>query len=185
MVSGLSILVVDDEVGLADLYTVWLSDNHDVETAYSGEEAVEKVDSDTDIVFLDRRMPQMSGDEVLTAIRDQDLDCQIAMVTGVDADLDIIDLPFDDYLSKPVSEDDFKTVIERLNRRSTYDDILQRYFSLVSRQATLQAEKQPEQLAGNDEYTELLEKIESRQEDLNSLTDQLDEEDVNAFFADC
>jgi len=184
MADDLNILVVDDESGLADLYTVWLSDNHDVETAYSGEEAIEKVDADTDIVLLDRRMPQMSGDEVLTAIRDQDLDCQVAMVTGVNADFEIIEIPFDDYLSKPVSEDDLKAVIERLHRRSSYDDALQSYFSLVSRQATLEAEKQPEQLAGNDEYTELVDKIEHRREELDSLTDQLDEEDVTAFFAE-
>jgi len=184
MVGDLNILVVDDESGLADLYTVWLSDNHDVDTAYSGAEAMEKVDGDTDIVFLDRRMPQMSGDEVLAAIRDQGLDCQVAMVTGVNADFDIIDIPFDDYLSKPVSKDDLVAVIERLHRRSTYDDALQSYFSLVSRQATLQAEKQPEQLAGNDEYTQLLNNIERRKEELDSLTDQLDEEDVNAFFTD-
>jgi len=184
MVSDLNILVVDDESGLADLYTVWLSDTHDVETAYSGEEAIQKVDGDTDIVFLDRRMPHVSGDEVLAAIRDQDVDCQVAMVTGVNADFDIIDIPFDDYLSKPVSEDDFEAVIERLHRRSAYNDALQSYFSLVSRQATLQAEKQPEQLAGNDEYTELVDKIERRQEELDSLTDRLDEKDVNAFFAE-
>jgi len=184
MVGDLNILVVDDEPGLADLYTVWLSDDHDVETAYSGEEAIEKVDADTDIVFLDRRMPQMSGDEVLAAIRDRELDCQVAMVTGVDADFDIIEIPFDEYLSKPVSEDDLEAVIERLHRRSTYDDALQSYFSLVARQATLQAKKQPEQLAGHDEYTELADKVERRREELESRTDQLDEEDVDAFFAE-
>jgi len=184
MVGNLDILVVDDESGLADLYTEWLSDSHDVETAYSGEEAIQKVDGDTDIVFLDRRMPHMSGDEVLAAVRDQDLDCQVAIVTGVDADFDIIDIPFDDYLSKPVSEDDLTAVIERLHRRSTYDDALQNYFSLVSRQATLQAQKRPEQLAENDEYTELVERIERCREELDSLADQLDEKDVNAFFAE-
>jgi DNA-binding response OmpR family regulator len=184
MVGELNILVVDDESGLADLYTVWLSDDHDVETAYGGEEAIEKLDAETDIVFLDRRMPQMSGDEVLAAIRDRELDCQVAMVTGVDADFDIIDVPFDAYLSKPVSEDDFEAVIERLRRRSAYDDALQRYFSLVSRQTTLQAEKQPEQLAGNDDYTELVEEIERCREELDSLTDQLDETDAKVFFAD-
>jgi hypothetical protein len=54
----------------------------------------------------------------------------------------------------------------------------------VSRQATLQAEKQPEQLAGNEEYAKLVDKIEARREELDSLTDQLDEADVNAFFAE-
>ena len=184
MIDDLNVLVVDDESGLADLYAMWLADDHNIQTAYNGQEAVEKVTADTDIVFLDRRMPQMSGDEVLTTIRDRDLDCQVVMVTGVTADFDILDLPFDAYLSKPVSKDDLKAVIERLHRRSTYDDVLQDYFTLVSRQATLQAEKQPEQLAGNDEYAALVDEIEARQEELDSLIDQLDEEDVNAFYTE-
>ena len=184
MADVLDVLVVDDEPGLADLYTVWLAGDHDVRTANGGQEAVEKVTADTDVVFLDRRMPRMSGDEVLATIRDRDLGCQVAMVTGVTADFDIVDLPFDAYLSKPVSEDDLNAVIERFQRRSTYDDELQDYFSLVSRQTTLRAEKQPEQLAGNDEYGALLDRIETRREELESLTDQLHEEDVDVFFTD-
>ena len=181
MVEGLNILVVDDESGLADLYAVWVGDDHEAETAYSGREAVETITADTDIVILDRRMPQMSGDEVLTTIRDRDLDCQVVMVTGVTPDFDILELPFDAYLSKPVTGDDLNEVIERLHRRSTYDEILGEYFSLVSRQTTLQAEKQPEQLAGNDEYAALVDEIETRREELDSLTDQLAEEDKDAF----
>jgi len=184
MVDGLNVLVVDDERGLADLYAVWLGDDHEVKTAYSGQEAVEKVTSDTDIVILDRRMPQMSGDKVLTIIRDRDLGCQVVMVTGVSADFDILALPFDAYLSKPASEDDLSAVIKRLHRRSTYEEALQDYFSLVSRQATVQAEKQPEQLAGNDEYAALVDEIETRREELDSLTDQLDEEDIDVFFTE-
>jgi len=184
MVDDLNVLVVDDESGLADLYTVWLGDDHDVETAYSGQEAVEKVTADTDVVVLDRRMPQLSGDEVLDTIRDRDLGCQVAMVTGVTPDFDVLDLPFDAYLSKPVTEDDLNAVIERLHRRSTYDEVLREYFRLVSRQTTVQAEKQPEQLAGNDEYAALVDEIEARREDLDSLTDQLNEEDVDAFFTE-
>ena len=184
MVDDLNVLVVDDESGLADLYTVWLADHHDVQTAYSGQEALEKVTTDTDVVVLDRRMPQLSGDEVLDTIRDRELGCQVVMITGVTADFDILDLPFDAYLSKPVTKDDLTAVIERLHRRSTYDEVLQDYFSLVSRQTTLQAEKQPEQLEGNDEYAALLDQIETRREELDSLTDQLDEEDVDVFFTE-
>ena len=106
------------------------------------------------------------------------------MVTGMTADFDILDLPFDAYLSKPVTEDDLTAVIERLHRRSTYDEVFQNYFSLVSRQATLQAEKQPEQLGGNEEYAALLDQIETRREELESLTDQVDEEDVDVFFTE-
>ena len=40
MVDDLNVLVVDDESGLADLYTVWLADHHDVQTAYGGQDIV-------------------------------------------------------------------------------------------------------------------------------------------------
>ena len=43
---------------------------------------------------------------------------------------------------------------------------------------------QPEQLAGNDEYTELVARIETRQEELDSRTEQLNERDLDAFFAE-
>ena len=50
MADVLDVLVVDDEPGLADLYTVWFASDHDVQTAHGGQEAVEKVTADTDVV---------------------------------------------------------------------------------------------------------------------------------------
>ena len=80
--------------------------NHDVRTAYGGEEALEKADEDVDLVFLDRQMPDMSGDDVLERVRERGLDCRVVMVTAVDPDFDIVEMPFDDYLTKPVMRDD-------------------------------------------------------------------------------
>ncbi|MDY7082664.1 MAG: response regulator, partial [Halobacteria archaeon] len=60
-----TIVVVDDEQAVADMYYEWLEGEYDVKKAYDGEEALEKIDQDTDLVLLDRRMPGMSGDEVL------------------------------------------------------------------------------------------------------------------------
>ena len=93
---GSRILVVDDEVAVAQTYASQLRDQHDVEVAYSGEEALSTLDDSTDIVLLDRELPELSGSAVLTAIREKDIEARVAMVTGEEPDFDIIEMPFDD-----------------------------------------------------------------------------------------
>ncbi|ESS07881.1 MAG: response regulator containing CheY-like receiver, AAA-type ATPase, and DNA-binding domain protein [uncultured archaeon A07HN63] len=51
-----TVLVVDDESDVADLYAYRLEDAFSVRTAYSGEEAIETVDETVDVILLDRRM---------------------------------------------------------------------------------------------------------------------------------
>jgi len=66
------------------------------------------IDETVDVVLLDRMMPGMSGQEVLAAIRERGLDCRVAMVTAVDADFDVIEMGFDEYLGKPRTETNSK-----------------------------------------------------------------------------
>ena len=155
-----TILVVDDERDIADLYTTWLEMEYEVRTAYGGAEALEKADADVDIVFLDRQMPGYSGDEVLDRIRDQGLDCRVVMVTAVDPDFDIVSMAFDDYLTKPVMRDDLSDAVETMTERDDYDETLQEYFALTSKKATLEAEKTPSELQDSDQYQDMVERVE-------------------------
>jgi DNA-binding response OmpR family regulator len=177
-----TVLVVDDETEITALYGEWLGDDYQVRRAYNGAEALEEVDEDVDVVLLDRRMPDLSGDEVLTEIRDRGLDCRVAMVTAVDPDFDILALGFDDYLVKPVSRDDLHETVERLLRRATYDDEVQRYFSLASRKATLEAEKPATELESSDEYAALETELEELSDSLGNTFADLDEADFRAAF---
>jgi DNA-binding response OmpR family regulator len=154
-----TVLVVDDETDIADLYSTWLGMDHDVRTAYGGKEALELVDEDVDIVFLDRQMPEYSGDEVLDEIRERDLDARVVMVTAVDPDFDIVDMPFDDYLTKPVMREDLDEAVHTMRERDGYNDTLQEYFALTSKKATLEAEKTPSELQDNDEYQQMVDRV--------------------------
>ena len=153
------VLIVEDEPDLANLYAAWLDESCSVETAYDGSEALDAIDDTIDVVLLDRRMPGLSGDTVLDAIRDRGLDCRVAMVTAVEPDFDIIGMGFDDYLVKPVSKDDLITVIDQLLLRSTYDEQLQQYFSLAAKKALLDAQKTEAELRSSQEYAELKDQL--------------------------
>lgn len=117
-----TVLVVDAPANLADLYGEWLTDTYLVRTAYGGEEALEKLDEAVDVVLLDRRMPDLAGDEVLTQLRERDLDCRVALVTAVDPDFDIIELGCDIHVTKPVRRDDLHETVETLLCQRIYSD---------------------------------------------------------------
>lgn len=175
------VVVVDDEPGLADLYAAWLSGTYDVETALSGDEALDVIDESVDVAFLDRRMPGRSGDEVLRELRDRGIDTAVALVTAVDADFDVLDLSLDAYLEKPVERETLTAVVEQLHRRPTYDQPLRRYFSLVARCEAVEAATQPEEREANETYTELVAEIESLRSELDPSDASLSEADAAAW----
>ncbi len=65
------ILVVDDEKMICEEFSTLLQEeNHEVDTALGGEEALRKVqDKEYDLVFLDVLMPRMEGREVFERIK--------------------------------------------------------------------------------------------------------------------
>lgn len=179
-----TVLVVDDEQRLADLFATWLERHYDVRTAYDGQEALDAFDDAVDIVLLDRRMPGLSGDAVLAELRDRNEAVQVAMVTAVDPDFDIIDLGFDDYLVKPVSREDLKAVVERMGIRASYDRKIREYYGLAAKRALLESEKPPSELADNEEYQQLLGELDALQEGVDEAIERMSshEEFVKAFW---
>ncbi|MGM0447234.1 MAG: HalX domain-containing protein [Methanobacteriota archaeon] len=183
------VLVVEDEPDLADLYAAWLGDEYRVRTAYGGREALDQLDeadNEVDAILLDRRMPGLSGDEVLTAVRDRGIDCRVAMVTAVEPDFDILEMGFDDYLVKPVTSDTLRETVEGLLRRGEYDSEVQELFSLTSKKAMLEAEKSATDLADNAEYQRLTDRIEELRERADESRDAVttDDEDYEKLFQD-
>ncbi|MFC6786086.1 response regulator transcription factor [Halobaculum halobium] len=170
-----AVLVVEDEPDLADLYAAWLGGDYDVRTAYGGQKALDELDDDVDVILLDRRMPGLSGDEVLDEVRARGIDARVAMVTAVEPDFDIIEMGFDDYLVKPVTRESLLETVEGLYTRSTYDSRVQELFAVSSKMAVLEAEKGRAALDESAEY----ESLEQRAHELRTELD----EDV-ADFAD-
>jgi DNA-binding response OmpR family regulator len=176
------VLVAEDERGLADLFEAWLSESYEVRVAYDGAEAIERYDSDVDVVLLDRHMPRNSGDEVLSHVREHDPDCGVAMVTAVEPDFDVVDLPFDEYVLKPVDRDELLSTVESLRRRRTYDRGLRRHYRLTETLTLLESHKDEATLAASDEYQSLVAELEALDRELSSTVEELTAEDVGAVL---
>jgi len=159
-------VVVDDEERVADVYASFLDDEHDVDVAYGGEAALALVDDDVDVVLLDRRMPGLPGDEVLERLRDRGYEGRIVLVTALDPGFDIVDMPFEQYVCKPIGRDELSTVVRRELLRSNYDDALQEYLRVQSK-VTAISEDHPDPSATDHESVQAL------RERLDALRDGL------------
>ena len=179
-----TILVVEDEEALIELYVRWLEDEYDVRTAEGGEEALEEFDDSVGVVLLDRLMPGMSGDEVLEDVRKRSTVCKVAMVTAVEPDFDVITMGFDDYLIKPVERETLLETIERLLSRSAYAELEQELYALVSKQAVIESSKSEEELADNEEFVELESRIEALRAELDDTLSEIENDEFVAMVRD-
>ena len=169
-----TVLVVDDEEEVADVYALRLRNEYDTRVAYGGEDALETIDIDVDIVLLDRRMPDISGDDVLSEIREKGYDCRVIMLTAVDPGLDIVEMPFDDYLCKPVEKEDLVAAINQQLQVQRYGDQLSEYFEVSSKLALLESELPPQEREQSEELERLTDRAEELQEELDEVLDEFE-----------
>ncbi len=116
------VLVVDDEKLIVKGVRFSLEqDGMEVDCAYDGEEALEKIKANEyDIVLLDIMLPKMDGFEVCQHVREFS-DVPILMLTAKGDDMDkILGLEYgaDDYITKPFNILEVKARIKAITRRT-------------------------------------------------------------------
>lgn len=156
-----TVLIIEDEQDVAETYAEFLQDDYSVRIANNGLEGLSKLDDTVDVVVLDRRMPGMSGGEVLTEIRESDVTCRVVMATAVNPDVDLLNMEFDEYLVKPITRASLRNAVERMFARKTLENRLQEMVRMSTKLATLEMKLDVEQLEESDEYHELLNEFET------------------------
>ena len=177
------ILVVEDKTELADLYSGWLSEQYPVRVANDGPEALEEFDEDVEVVLLDRELPGMNGKAVLSMLRDRGADCQVAMVTAVEPEVDVVEMGFDAYVTKPVRDDELFELVDHLLHRRVYDENVRKLFAAISKQIALESEYTREELDEDPQYQHLLAEIEKLREETADLAEQFDDDNFRTALS--
>ncbi|ANU18463.1 response regulator [Planococcus maritimus] len=112
------ILVADDEDILRTLIVDTLEDDFEMDEAEDGKEALEKIRAtDYDLVLLDYMMPYLTGMEVLEAVRGEQNDTKVMMLTAKAQDADrekAISNGADYFMSKPFSPMELLSLVEEI-----------------------------------------------------------------------
>ena len=117
------ILVVDDDKNTRMYFEAVLkNNNYTVTVARNGEEALDVMDKEhIDLVVLDIMMPRMDGYEFTKTLRECDNNLPILMVSAKQMPIDKnkgFAVGTDDYMTKPVNQDEFLYRIKALLRRA-------------------------------------------------------------------
>jgi DNA-binding response OmpR family regulator len=168
------VLIVDDEEDEVLLFESYLNSKYDVVTATSGPKALQKIDDSVDVVLLDRRMPDMSGDEVLGILREDWPDVQIAMVTGVKPSEEVMDMAFDDYITKPVDESEIVGLVDTLMMRRGYHRASQRFFRLVAKKTALEEVEK----TNTGEYAKIVKDLIETRDEIEEILNTMTPEEV-------
>jgi DNA-binding NtrC family response regulator len=126
------VLVIDDTKNIRMLLTKCLEfEGYTVSTASDGTSALDMISKKRfDLIFLDVRMPEISGTEVLKRIREMGINTPVVIITAfgtVKNAVDCTQLGAVVYLQKPFTENKIKQVLEVLHfkpERSSLENIL-------------------------------------------------------------
>ncbi len=162
------VLVVDDELGPRESLRMILKPAYEIEAADSGAAALETLSGGfhPDLVFMDIKMPQMDGIELLQRIKGIDPSIEVVMITAY-ASLDTVKNALThgafEYLIKPFSRRDLEETARRalarrqneLGTRSQLATLVEEMRSLATKTRGLEEEARREQAEQSLRVTQL------------------------------
>jgi len=153
-IMGEKILVVDDEKDICNILQFNLeNEGFEVDVAYSGEEALEKLSESHSLIILDVMMEGMSGFKMAEKLRKEGNSVPIIFLTAKNAENDMLkgfSLGGDDYVTKPFSVKEVLARVKAVLKRTTtsqtpstkwvYEDLV---IDIASHRVTIKDEEVP------------------------------------------
>lgn len=159
-----SLLVVDDSDDFRSLYSLWLGAEYDVRTAADGVEAMDVLDERIDVVVLDREMPRKDGIEFARELDASEFDPAVVMISGVVPGEDLLDIPVDDYLQKPVTQDSVWAAVRRGMDLIDCPTPIRRRLALETRLDIVREHTETTGLTDSEAYRRAVEAIDSERQ---------------------
>jgi DNA-binding NtrC family response regulator len=128
-----TILVIDDKDSMREMLTASLtSEGYDVEVAGSGDVGIAKSkEKHFDVILTDLKMPDISGMDVLTQVKENDPETAVIVMTAygtIETAVEAMKRGAFDFLQKPFDIDHLQMLVERAleNQRLVAENLLLR-----------------------------------------------------------
>lgn len=133
------VLIVDDEQGLRNSLGRFVKhEGHDVFTAEDVGKALEIITSnEIDVVVSDIIMPKVSGVDLLKTLATDYPHVKVILITGeptLNTASEALRLGAFDYLSKPISKDDFIKVVTTASQLKSFEDEKRNYRKILEKE---------------------------------------------------
>jgi two-component system phosphate regulon sensor histidine kinase PhoR len=132
MTKTINVLVADDERPIRDgCHRVLTAQGFQVLTAENGRAALDVISKEpVDLLLLDLKMPIMSGEQVLEAVRARYPGIPVIIITGhgtVDTAVDCMKKGAYDFITKPFQVDQFMITVRRAAEKRKLEAIAERF----------------------------------------------------------
>ncbi|ELB2257961.1 sigma-54-dependent Fis family transcriptional regulator [Vibrio parahaemolyticus] len=132
------VLLVEDSTSLAILYKQYVKDEpYDIFHVETGCDAIQFIErSKPQLIILDLKLPDMSGEDVLDWINQNDIPTSVIIATAhgsVDLAVNLIQKGAEDFLEKPINADRLKTSVALHLKRAKLEDLVENIQSTFDR----------------------------------------------------
>ena len=127
-----SVLIIDDEIGIREMLSYELSQSgYETTTAEDGITALEIIKQHKfDLAITDLKMPGMSGEETVAALKNVDPDLEIIVATGyatVETAVQCMKNGAYDYIQKPFNLSELQILLEKAMEKSHLHGVVALY----------------------------------------------------------
>ncbi|EJG1534316.1 sigma-54-dependent Fis family transcriptional regulator [Vibrio parahaemolyticus] len=132
------VLLVEDSTSLAILYKQYVKDEpYDIFHVETGRDAIQFIErSKPQLIILDLKLPDMSGEDVLDWINQNDIPTSVIIATAhgsVDLAVNLIQKGAEDFLEKPINADRLKTSVALHLKRAKLENLVENIQSTFDR----------------------------------------------------
>lgn len=133
------VLLIEDSSPLAHLYQEYLSDEMiEISVAATGSEAKSKIESNPpDLIILDLMLPDISGQEILQWIKENQFPSSVIVATGhgsVDIAVEVIRAGAEDFLEKPIDANRLKTTVRNSLEKTKLRNLVDEFQNTFNRE---------------------------------------------------
>lgn len=164
------ILVIEDNDAQAEMYKRWLEPKYSANIATTYDEVLKEYTGDEKVILLDRKLKESEAEDIIDSLEGIK-DKNIVVITGMEPDLGLLDMPINDYLIKPIDRGKLRDTVRKVLEAERKTDKAQKLLQLLSKKQIL--DDKPTDTREKQEYQKLVKRIDELRDEINDLPESV------------